>query len=461
MRRKLIGAALALALVWPVGASAGPHIGMKLACKRYGEAFNSGSRSAVVGASTGNFAYQWSRMPADVFGSLPRGGGGQVLGSSKGRGSGTVTVATSQGVLTFLVVGHGFRWTVADIYKAGDDGRTVSLASYLDLTLTANEFMRDLKYVGGTSFHDSSSNTMRTAFVALRGDELTRIREFLPEVRRNKPYVSMNGNRGTMRLPIPNGKPHETITFQMVHEGGWKVDDYVVSSDTTKIPSFRKALPLLAAMTGFRRFSADPKGNDPTTFVCSGPLCDSLLLAKSETPFPLGAASKPLEMVVSADGKTADIRYPDRRVRIEVDSINGQTGIAKIQIKMGDRWAHLEHMLAIRRQFRGGGGSGLNLAAARPATRPTEPSVLTNASRVTVESAKPAAPAPTVAVATSRPILQATPAVAKEITSPAASPLASPAATRPAPVIQTVSYQQYSRREYKRMVRHNRRFFRR
>jgi hypothetical protein len=442
---------------------AAPHIGMKLACKRYGEAFNSGSRGAVIGASTGSFAQQWSRMPADVFASIPRvGGGSKVLGSSKGSGSGTVTVATSQGVVTFVVVGHGFNWTVADIYKAGDDGRTVSLTSYLDLTLTANEFMKDLKYVGGSSFHDSITGAMKSEFTQLRDEELTLIRDFLPEVRRNKPHVVMNGSTGTMRMQVPGGKPHETITFKMVHNGSWKVDDYVVYSDKTKIPSFKNALPLLASVAAFKKFATNPEGIHPASFCTEGSLRDTLIAAKAQTPFPLKPTGSPLEMVLSEDGKSASIRYPDRQVRIEMGESDGRMAIAKIQVRTGDRWAHLDHMLAIKQQI---GAFGLFASAARTTKPLAAASVLTTVASIetipakTAETVAPATPAPV-----SRPVLAPVPTTA--VTDVAVKPAvaATPVVQSVSHVVrevQPVSYQYQSRREYKRSMRHHRGLFRR
>lgn len=393
-------------------------------------------------------------MPPEVFAQIPRANGGKVLGSSKGNGSGTVTVSTNQGVVTFLVVGRGFNWTVADIYKAGDDGRTVSLSSYLDLTLTANEFMRDLKYVGGTSFHDSASSNFRTSFANLSTDQLNRIRDFLPEVKRNKPYVVMNGATGTMRMQVPGGKPHETVTFKMVHDGGWKVDDYVVSSDKTKIPSFKRSLPLLACVTAFKSFASDPNSVHPQTFVCKGELCETLMSARTENPFPLKSAGNALMMTISDDGQIARIQYPDRDVRIEMGKIDGQPAIAKITVKTGDRWAHLEHMLAIKKQMSPFAGL---LAAAKPAAKSeakpeSAPSVLANVSASEPLEATFVARKIEEKQESSKPILKPVPqAIHAVATQPAIQ-----SASQAVRVIQPVNYQYASKREYKRAMRRQR-----
>lgn len=454
-----MAAALSVMIVQSDSVMAGPHLGMKLACKRYGEAFNAGSRGGVINASSGNFAYQWSRMPPDIFGSIPRvGGGTKVLGSSKGNGSGTVTVATSQGVVTFVLVGRGFNWSVADIYKAGDDGRTVSMSSYLDLTLTANEFMKDLKYVGGTSFHDSITSDMKSQFASIQSHELELIRDFLPEVRRNKPHVVMNGNTATMKMQVPGGKPHETITFKMVNHGSWKVDDYVVYSDKTKIPSFKSSLSLLASVAAFKKFVTTPDAIDPCSFCVEGSLRETLIAAKGQSPFPLKPSGSPIEMVLSADGKSASVRYPDRNVRIEMGECEGRTVIASIQVKTGDRWAHLDHMLAIKQQL---GAFGLFASKSAIAKPGLTASVLTNVSSVETIAAKPESE---VAVAAAAPVSAPVLATPPRVPSSDSSVRAAVATTVVQPVsrvvqeIRPVSYQHYSRREYRRAVRHHRGF---
>src|SRR5690606_12634490 len=155
------------------------------------EAWNSGDVRALQGVATRDFYEQWQRMPASSFAKLPRGGSAQVLSTQKGNGSGTVTVSTRGGAMTFLLVGGGFDWRVADIFRAGDDGQRISVKEYLDLSLTASEFMEDLKYKGGSSFHDSISHRFRSSFRELTADDLARIRNFLPEIERQKPNIRM------------------------------------------------------------------------------------------------------------------------------------------------------------------------------------------------------------------------------------------------------------------------------
>ena len=70
MRIASLLSALALWMALAPPAQAGLHLGMKLACKRYGDAWNSGSQSALWGATTGDFASVWNRMPADMYGFL-------------------------------------------------------------------------------------------------------------------------------------------------------------------------------------------------------------------------------------------------------------------------------------------------------------------------------------------------------------------------------------------------------
>lgn len=337
-------------------AHAGINLGMKLACKRYGDAWKSGSKSALRGQVSGDFGAVWDRVPSDVWAKLPRSGGGKVLNSSKGGNSGTVTVSTSQGVLTFVLAGQGFNWTVVDIHKAGDDGRMVSVKNYMDATLTAGEFMYDLKNVGADSFHDSISSDFRTSFKSLDSDELMRIRNFLPPINRGvKPYVQMNGNTATMRVPMPKRNashhPNDHVVFQLVRENGWRVHDYAINSNAVEIPSFRDALPTLAAVMAFGDYTHNPELNDPAEFTTNGVLREALVYAKTEKPFPLKPHGERLKLVIEKDHRTVRIAYADRNVRIITADVEGSRRVDRIEVAAGDSWNDVGKLLVLKQRL--------------------------------------------------------------------------------------------------------------
>lgn len=433
-RFKLAVAALAAVCLAP-HAHAAPHIGMKLACKRYGEAWNSGNKNALAGVTTGDFAAQFLRMPDDAFARMPRGGGGGVLSSSKGQGSGTVTVSTSQGVMTFLVVGRGFRWTVADIYKSGDDGGTVSLKNYLDATLTAGEFITRLKNTGGTAHLSSTTSSFRGEFAKLAPEQLEDLRSFLPEVNRNvKPFVQFHGDRATVRVAIPNREPGDTVTFEMRREGSWRVDDYRIESQTLWVPSFKRSMPMIASIAAMRRFLVTPTGVAPSRFTTEGPIRDALVAARAESPFPLPPATGRAVILLDDSGKVAQIQFPHRTVHLELGPAEGPAKIDRMWVMTGDRWMEFAHLLAVRSQLRQSSFAKL-LRNVRPgAALAVSPVVLT----------EPSSPAKATSFAAAR--VEAAPEETPETVAPAVAETAAPAADA---AVQPVRYEAQPVNEYR------------
>ena len=381
MRYPLVALAVLVAMGRSETVDAGPHLGMKLACKRYSEAWNSASKGALHGVTTSEFARIWDRVPAEKFALLPRGGSGKVAGSRKGRGSGSVTVSTSQGMLTFVLVGKGFRWTVADIHKAGDDGRTVSVKNYLDASLTAGEFMEDLKYAGGTSFHDSISPEFRQAFVRLSSDDLERVRRFLPDVNKNvDPYVIMRGDSATVRVQVPGQGPNDYATFSLVRRGGWRVDDYSIDSREVSIASFREALPAIACVAAFGDFVAAPDQEDPCGFTSEGELREELLAARDVRPFPIVTPPVRESFVITDGGCCVEIRYPNKMVRMELSERDGGRALRKIETFAGDRWVDVAGVLSLGRKVRSASFASMFRSFRNPVPQPE--SVLTNANEI-------------------------------------------------------------------------------
>jgi hypothetical protein len=335
---------------------AGPHLGMKLACKHYGDAWNSASRGALNGQVTGDFASVFNRIPASMWSQMPRGGGGQVLSHTKGNGSGRVTVSTSQGVMTFVLVGSGFNWRVADIYKAGDDGRTVSLKNYLDATVTAHEFIRDLKGRQDTQFYASVSGSFRKSWQDLSGEDLALVREFIQgSTVVGKPFLSMNGSTAAMTVSLTDNK---TARLQLVREGSWKIDDYGIESPSISISSFRNSVDTIAAIQRFRKFMVEPADHSPVAFTKEGMLRDSLVKVHQIGFLPM--KQKPSKMTyfsIDPSGQNVQINLEDRKVKVVVDRSGVGATITKVDVTMGkSTWADLSHLIALNNQIRSGIG---------------------------------------------------------------------------------------------------------
>lgn len=408
---------------------AGPHLGMKLACKHYGDAWNSGSRGALNGQVTGDFASVFNRVPSTMWAQMPRGGGGQVLSHTKGNGTGRVTVSTSQGVMTFVLVGSGFNWRVADIYKAGDDGRTVSLKSYLDATVTAHEFIRDLKGRQDTQFYASVSSSFRQSWQDLSGEDLALVREFIQgSTVVGKPFLAMNGSTASMTVNLTDNK---TARLQLVREGSWKIDDYGIESPSISIASFRNSVDTIAAIQRFRKFMVEPANHSPVAFTKEGMLRDSLVKVHQIGFLPM--KQKPSKMTyfsIDPSGQNVQINLEDRKVKVVVDRAGRGATIAKVDVTMGkSTWADLSHLIALNNQIRSGIGligltqPNLPVAAALAKEAPaSSDSTLLAASAKEQVKTEPAKPEATVA------------------SMPVATPITS-SISEVRPVIRTTSYQ--------------------
>lgn len=367
-------------------ALAGIDLGMKLACKKYGEAWNSGVQSALNTVTTTEFAKVWARMPADLYARLPHGGTGKVVSTTKHGTTGLVTVATNQGVMTFVVVGNGFNWLVADIHKPGDDGRQVSLKSYLDASLTAFEFMTGLKETGGSSFHRALTSNFRSAFSQLSASELDRIRAFIPPIRRDiHPYLVLDGDHATMRVHPPGAGANDFAIFQLARDQGWHVDDYAIDTATVKIASFKHSLSLIACVSAFGEFVAHPEQCDPASFTVNGTLRAMLAQARTEKPFPLVLGGARQEFVIAEHQEAVTIRYSDRTVRIRVAPAATGCAIDHIDVLAGDRWADLAHVVGLKRQLRDFSFAGFTFGG-KLADLPAANLSLENASATSVET---------------------------------------------------------------------------
>ena len=394
----VVTVAAVVGLVLP--AAAGPNLGIKLACKHYGDAWNSGSRGALYGQVSGDFAHIFQRMPDHMFNAMPRGGSGQVISSSKGSGSGQVTVSTSQGVMTFILAGSGFNWTVVDIYKAGDDGQTVSLKSYLDASIVSYEFIRDFGgQKKGNAYLASSSSKFREAFGELNTDELTLVRDLIPEIgQAGKPHIAMNGSRATMSVKLPHDR---SARFQLVHEGSWKVDDYSITSPTMSIASFRNSLDSLVAVQRFRKFMTSPGSMDPVQFTAEGQLRDAMVRVHELGFLPMHQKPSPMRHCsIDQKGENVLIDLTDRHVRIAIDKSGRGAVVSKVDVTMGkSRWADFAHLIALNERARKamayiGIASNATIPATAavakesPASTSGE-SVLANASAVEIEKPAP------------------------------------------------------------------------
>ena len=342
---------LTLGMLLPNPAAAQPHLGMKLACKRYADAWNSGSLKRLEAAVTEDFARQWRRVPKESFDLLPRGGAGSVLNTRRGSRQGTVRAMTADGPVTFELVGSGFDWLVDDLVRVGDDGRPVSTKEYMDVSLTAGEFIGRLKEQGGDAFHSSLTQDFRRAFAKLPADALDRIRAFLPDPAADaRRSVVIRGRYATMKVRLPGGAADEIIRFDLRKERGWRVDDYRVQTRAVDIPSFKKALPGLAKLIEFNEFTTDPDPRAVRGLVVPGDLCEGLCHAALHTPERLESSGRRRRLTIGPKGLTVQADYSGRSMRIILCD-ERQCRIETIHVTLEDRWVPVGRLLRLQRQL--------------------------------------------------------------------------------------------------------------
>jgi len=341
-----------LVLASLVSADSGLHFGMLLSCKAYGDAFNGGRKSQLLATCTPEFAAQWERVPNWAFRQLPRTNGGKLMGSLRTSNGGSVTVSTSQGMVTFVLLETPTGWKVADIYKKNDDGSPLSLKGYLDATLTANEFMVKLKRVGGTTYHENLTPDFRNAFESWPQEQVDRVRDFLPDPKPNGiPSVRLGDGAATVRCRLPNGGPNEIVTFYLKDELGWKIDDFSIDSRSTNIPSFRAALGVLAASMSFGEFCRSPQDGRPESVSAPGALRDALDYAKTLKDSPFPKPQKPLYFAVADDGQIAEMTYADRKVRISLsDDVNYRGRLANVELRSAGTWTSVADLILLKKR---------------------------------------------------------------------------------------------------------------
>jgi hypothetical protein len=159
---------------------------------------------------------------------------------------------------------------------------------------------------------------------------------------------------------MPHGDAEDVFAFQLVFESGWKVDDYSVQTRSIRVPSFRTALPIIASIAAFNQFVQTKGSTDPQYFTTDGELRQALETAKSDESFPITISGGRRGLTISEDGKSVEVRYPDRTVQLTMGSCKSRRGlIDKVAVLTGTQWADVATMLAMKQKLK-----SLSIAAA-------------------------------------------------------------------------------------------------
>lgn len=329
---------------------------MKLACKRYGDAWSSGSLGAVRAATTAEFGNAWARLPRDIFASLPRAGGGDVLHTSKGRGTGVVQVMTSEGVVHFHVVGSGFNWTVADIHKRNDEGALVSLRDTLNAACTMREFAAIFTNPKDTRSLDShTSKRFQQALAAIPDATLERIRTSMKRVKPPaRPTVHFRNFGAVVTVPVSESNPQERVVFHVVNQNGWKVDDMGFATSRLQVASLRNNIRSLAASSDFGAYCRGDHSIHPQQFT-TGELCDELCwFHENGKPFPGNKQGPPHKIAVNAKNEWIEAFWQDKRaVFVLKPSSHNQVKIHSVKIVEEGEESDLTTLLANYRRIQG------------------------------------------------------------------------------------------------------------
>lgn len=317
MHRQFVPWALCSLSMLLAFSSAAPaqHLGMKLACKRYGDAFNRGDKSALISLTTPELGRQWERVPEQTFMRLPRlQGEPRIVRSYKTGTMGQVVIATVDGPVTFTLVGSGFDWKIANMTTVNPIGQEISLLDSLDITMTVREFVQALN--GRTERNLEDCVTTRTALVfsELTPHQRQAVQNIVPDADPAcRPTIQVWEGLAKMIVPLPGniaGRRH-AITFSLFRQQSWRIDDFSIYSETYDIPSFVSAVPLLSNVVAFGSFVNDPASVSPDLFTVVGSLQKELVQIHQRGRYPFKRNTSDRRVTFERSGTSCRVDWKD------------------------------------------------------------------------------------------------------------------------------------------------------
>lgn len=333
---------------------AAPHLGMKLACKEYGEAWRSGSRARLMATVTPDFAVAWQRVPDETFASLPRNTGGQVLATRKYSGSGAVTVLTGEGSVEFLVVGRGFNWKVADVRRLDREGQWMSVKESLHVSCAARDFITKFYQVeDAIGYQQAMSPRFASVSAAIPQASMTRVRRCLPKGNTASiPDIRFHGGGATMTVPVATD---QNIAFHLVKvsaaAGDWRVDDVTFATPSLAVESLRGSLGALAAVADFGAFVKKEDSPPVEQFIADGDLRTELRWLESQGwAFPGARSGPPRRIEATRDGRAVHLVFDHRELHFHLTTGEAKA-IVNIDILRGGSTNDLASLLARSRKL--------------------------------------------------------------------------------------------------------------
>lgn len=358
MKNSVVLSSAIVATFVAISASEGaPHLGMKLACKRYGEAWASNSQQQVAAACAPELARQIQRLKPEEFAVLQREMANQapsVVQSGKGYGGGTVVVQTRNGLVHLHVVGSGFNWIVTDVISPDHAGVYASLKDNLDVSCTAREFFENLADRSKDLVAERMSAGLWSSFQKVSPEELALGRLILgTPIERKGADSFVRGDRAEV---VVRQAGNHSVRFKLARIGGrWIVDDVSFDTEQLALFSLQNSFDSFCAVVSLGDHIRHPSHEAKLTYVADAEL-HSELVQLSEAP-ELGSQNPSSRaghvLRISNDGLKASCSEARRHSEITLVSSTEKNRHLIAQVIVHDEHGSqpLAKLLAARRQW--------------------------------------------------------------------------------------------------------------
>jgi hypothetical protein len=334
-----------------------PHLGMKLACKRYGEAWQSNSQQQVAASCGPELARQIRRMKPEEFAMLQREMANQtpsVAHSGKGNGSGVVSVQTRKGMVHLHVAGSGFNWVVIDVISPDHAGVYASLKDNLDVACTAREFFENVADPAQPLVAERMSAALWKSFTVVSGEELARGRTILgTPIEKQGADSFVRGNRAEV-VVRQNGS--HSVRFKLARAGGrWIVDDVAFNTEQLQLASLQNSFDSFCAVISLGNHIRQPSRTANLSFIENSELRSELaqLTESAELTRESTDSARGHILRLSDDGLKALCIEPKRQSEITLVTSVEQNRHVIAEVVVDDEHGSqpLAKLLAARRQW--------------------------------------------------------------------------------------------------------------
>ena len=333
----------------------GPHLGIKIACRDYQNAWLSGQKGPLYGQCGPALAAAWERLPDDVFRELMRDPNTQLLSVSKQRRghSAVVSVSGAQGNFQVLLNGKGFKWQVTDILTPDADRQLVSLTDVLNIASVSSEFGQGFDSPKFELFPGRVSEPLLSRLQSSNDVIGKEGGAFIGQLQMNRAaaQVRVKGNTATLLVPVGANDSNQYIQLSLKQEQGWVVDDVSCKVPTLEMASFRDALPMIVQANNLKLFLENPKSRNPRDFVAAGTLREELeAIRTTGTAVPKEDIGPHRLVTFSDDCRQMTCHHDKMTIAIDFDP--ERTMIREVRIVNGVHASKMSDKLKTSRRYR-------------------------------------------------------------------------------------------------------------